>query len=66
VQRLQALQSDVVARLKLSGLSVVVVEPALRAAIGKPDLIDNLSHHLMAAGQDIIAQELARALGQQL
>lgn len=66
VQRLEALQSDVVARLERQGLSVVVAEPALRAAIGKPDLIDTLSHHLMATGQDIVAQELARALGRPL
>ena len=66
VQRLEALQSDVVERLRRLGLSAVVVAPALQAALGKADLIDSSSHHLMAAGQDVIAQELAKALGRQL
>jgi len=66
VQRLEALQSDIAERVKVLGLSVVVTEPALRAALGKPNLIDTHSHHLMAQGQDITAQVLAAALGRKL
>jgi len=66
VQRLEALQSDVLQRLKTLGIPAVVVEPALRAALDKPDLIDTHSHHLMARGQDITAQVLAKAVEGQL
>jgi hypothetical protein len=65
VQRLEALQNDIVQRLQVLGIRVVVVEPALRAALGKPELIDIHSHHLMAQGQDVTAQVLATALGGQ-
>jgi hypothetical protein len=34
-------------------------KPALRQAWGKADIIDTRSHHLMAAGQEIAAREVA-------
>lgn len=62
VERLESLQQAVVKRLEAQRLKVVVLEPALRAALGRPNLIDTHSHHLMAAGQEVAAQALAAAV----
>jgi hypothetical protein len=60
VRHLETFQSDIVARLRNRlSIPVVVLEPALRTALNQHNLIDVQSHHLMAAGQEVIAQTLA-------
>lgn len=60
VRHLETFQSDIVARLRSRlNIPVVVLEPALRSAQNQLNLIDVRSHHLMAAGQGVIAQALA-------
>lgn len=64
VRHLEALQIDIVARLRSRlSIPVVVLEPALRAALNHPDLIDVQSHNLMAAGQEVAALALAAEMG---
>jgi len=64
VRHLDAFQTDVIARLKSKlSIPVVVLEPALRAALKRPNLIDARSQQLMTAGQEVAAQALAEAMG---
>lgn len=59
LDRLEIVQQAIVDRLRSRGISVVVAEPALDHAWGRPELIDTRSHHLMKAGQEVLARALA-------
>jgi hypothetical protein len=63
VPYLETFQSDIIARLTSRlNIPVIVLEPALRSALNQHNLIDVQSDHLMAAGQEVTAQALARQL----
>jgi hypothetical protein len=62
VARLKEFQQMGAACLRAAGLTVVLLEPALREAWRKTDLIDTRSHHLMAAGQEIAARAVAAVM----
>lgn len=63
VPYLETFQSDIIARLTSRlNIPVIVLEPTLRSALNQDNLIDVQSDHLMAAGQEVTAQALARHL----